>query len=97
MKIAKLSNQGKFYFAMGSSHDIPGDRPELTLKVIEQMLDLLEGKPLVKLSEEYFQKLKGQTRFFVDGELADYVRDNTQGKGKHETLKEFCRQLSLGF
>lgn len=88
---------GKFYFAMGSGHDIPADRPDLTIKTVGQMLDVLEGKTVVRLEEEALPQIKEQTRFFVDGELANYVRDNAQGKGKHEKLKEFCRQLGLGF
>jgi pimeloyl-ACP methyl ester carboxylesterase len=91
MKIAKLSNQGKFYFALGSGHDIPADRPDLTIKAI---VDVLEGKHVGRVILPQF---KEPTRFFVDAELADYVRDTAQARGNHEKLKDFCRQLSLGF
>lgn len=91
MKIAKLSNQGKFYLALRSGHDIPADRPDLTIKAV---VDALEGKAKVKAILPHLNK---PTRFFVDGDLANYVRDNTQHKEKHKKLSEFCRQLRMGF
>lgn len=97
MKIAKLSNQGNFYFALGSSHNIAGDRPDLVLKVINDMLDAFESKSQIRSRGPILPHFKVPTRLFVDGELAEYVRDNTQGNGKHEKLNEFCRQLGLGF
>lgn len=97
MKIAKLSNQGKFYFALGSSHNIAGDRPDLVHKVINDMLDSFEGKSQIHPQGPILPQFKVPTRFFVDGDLAEYVRTHSQEKGKLEKLENFCRQLGLGF
>jgi pimeloyl-ACP methyl ester carboxylesterase len=97
MKIARQSNRGKFYFAMGSSHNIGADRPDLVTQAVNQMLDSLEGKASVKLPEETLPQLKGPTRFFVDGELADFVRNRSKHKMGQGKFKIFCRQLGLGF
>lgn len=97
MKIAKQSNQGKFYFALGSSHNIVGDSPELVLRVMNEILDSFEGKSQVRSRGATLPKFKVPTRFFVDGEMAEYVRTHSQEKGKHEKLENFCHQLDLGF
>jgi pimeloyl-ACP methyl ester carboxylesterase len=100
MKIAKQSTQGKFYIAMGSSHNIAGDRPDLILKVINDMLDSFENKSSRRSSGPILPQLKVATRFFVDGELAEYVRTHSEKNGKLERLEKlekFCRQLGFGF
>lgn len=97
MKIAKQSTQGKFYFALGSSHSIAGDRPDLVLKVINDMLDLFDGKSRAHSGGLLLPQFKVATRFFVDGDLAEYVRTHSQKDGKLEKLENFCRQLGLGF
>ena len=97
MKTAKLSNQGKFYFALGSSHNIAGDRPDLVLKVINDMLDTFESKSPTRSRGPILPQFKIPTRFFVDEDLAEYVRTHSQKSGKLEKLEKFCRQLGLGF
>jgi hypothetical protein len=68
MKIAKLSAKGKFLFAMGASHDIPGDRPDRIVKAVVQMRGALEGKSEVRLKEERRPQLMVPTRLFVDSD-----------------------------
>lgn len=97
MKTAKQSTKGKFLIAKGAGHGIVTDRPDLVIKASVQVLDTLEGKTTAKLDEESLPKLNETAEFFVDGELADYVRSHPAGKGIHEKLRDFCRQLRLGF
>ncbi len=97
MQTAKQSTLGRVYFAMGSSHNIPGERPDLVIRVVNQVLNSIEGKTLTSLKEEQLPQLKGPLRFFVDGELAEYVRIHEGKKESNSNLNKFCQNLGFGF
>jgi pimeloyl-ACP methyl ester carboxylesterase len=97
MNTAQLSTKGRFVIALNTGHGIHVEKPDLTLKVINQMLDNLEGKKVARLTEEDLPQYKKKIRFFVDGKLADHLQKNSTRKEEDPILKNFCTHLHLGF